>query len=130
MDYIGNFFAVADAYLSCDLQQMVTRTFNGKSYLELLFGFVDECLFDSELDYVEYGYAIGILMIIIHYCYPSMDTVLDPAIKTVQKFMAIMDNKIQTLLTSPEEEESIRDYYLELARNCIVSVVLIVCEGG
>ena len=121
MDYVSNFFGVVDSYLNADINQMVNRTYQGKSYLSMLFDFVNDCLFDDEMEAVEEGYSVGILMIIIHYCYGQMDTVLEPCIQIVQKFIEKMEAKIDELLRSNEEEESIRDYYMELDRNCIVS---------
>ena len=32
----------------------------------MLFAFVNDCLFDDEMEAVEEGYSVGILMIIIH----------------------------------------------------------------
>ena len=121
MDYVSNFFGVVDSYLNADINQMINRTYQGKSYLSMLFDFVNDCLFDDEMEAVEEGYSVGILMIIIQYCYGQMDTVLEPCITIIQKFIEKMEAKIDELLRSNEEEESIRDYYMELDRDCIVS---------
>lgn len=45
------------------------RSFDGKSYLELLLEFVNESLFDTELGDSEHAYTLGVLMIVIHYLY-------------------------------------------------------------
>ena len=121
MDYVSNFFGVVDSYLNADINQMINRTYQGKSYLSMLFDFVNDCLFDDEMEAVEEGYSVGILMIIIQYYYGQMDTVLEPCITIIQKFIEKMEAKIDELLRSNEEEESIRDYYMELDRDCIVS---------
>lgn len=123
IDYIGNFFACVDAYLNCDAQGMVSRMYEGKSYLTMLFNFVNECLFDPELEVTEQGYAVGILMIIIHYCYPAMDSVLEPCVQIVQKFLGVLEQKIQAYMNDQQEEETVLEYYLEITRNCVVSIV-------
>lgn len=79
MDYISGFFCVVDCYLVIEWSRLaaltrsssdiVDRSFNGKSYLQMLFDFVNESIFDAELGYQEQSYGIGILMIIIQYLY-------------------------------------------------------------
>lgn len=67
VDSISEFFPVVDAYMNIPGTGMIDHQFNGKSYLELVYDFVRSVAFDSELGNVEQCYAIGILMIIIHY---------------------------------------------------------------
>ena len=119
MDYVSNLFGVIDGYLNCSVEQLVNLSYNNKSYLQMLFDFVNECLFDPELESIEKGYACGILMIMIHYCYPTMDSILEPCVQIVQKYLIELEKTINELMNEPDE--SIREYYLELNRDCVVS---------
>ena len=35
MDYVSNFFGVVDSYLNADINQMINRTYQCKSYLSM-----------------------------------------------------------------------------------------------
>ena len=63
MDYVSNFFGVVDSYLNADINQMINRTYQGKSYLSMLFDFVNDCLFDDEMEAVEEGYSVAMVFI-------------------------------------------------------------------
>ena len=139
MDYISSFFCVVDCYLviECVLSPCLTpsssdivdRSFNGKSYLQLLFDFVNESIFDADLGYQEQSYGVGILMIIVQYLYSArrrltsrvekVDSIVQPAVEIVQRFVAAKEADIGNLMAEDEEEE-IKAFYLEQARDCIV----------
>lgn len=141
MDYISSFFCVVDCYLVIEClcfiplthssSDIVDRSFNGKSYLQLLFDFVNESIFDAELGYQEQIYGVGILMIIVQYLYSAIpltasrlekvDSVVQPAVEIVQRFVAAKEADI-TKLMAEDEEEDIKAFYLEQARDCIVSL--------
>lgn len=48
---------------------MLDRSYNGVSYLQMLLNFVNETAFDPELTESEQSYALGVLMIVVHYLY-------------------------------------------------------------
>lgn len=141
MDYISSFFCVVDCYLVIECvpfiplthssSDIVDRSFNGKSYLQLLFDFVNESIFDAELGYQEQIYGVGILMIIVQYLYSAIpltasrlekvDSVVQPTVEIVQRFVAAKEADI-TKLMAEDEEEDIKAFYLEQARDCIVSL--------
>lgn len=141
MDYISNFFSVVDCYLAIESRSLcaltrrsndvIDRSFNGKSYLQMLLDFVNESLFDPELGYQEQSYAVGVLMIIVHYLYRTslclhsqtakVDTVIQPAVDVVNRYIAAKEADITRILNDNEEEEDIKQFYLEQARDCIVS---------
>lgn len=118
MDYISSFFCVVDCYLVIEClcfiplthssSDIVDRSFNGKSYLQLLFDFVNESIFDAELGYQEQIYGVGILMIIVQYLYSAIpltasrlekvDSVVQPAVEIVQRFVAAKEADITKLM--------------------------------
>ena len=67
IDYISGFTSIVDCYLAIPGTGMLDNQFNGKSYLELLYDFINSVSFDPEVSFVEQCYAMGMLMMIIHY---------------------------------------------------------------
>lgn len=49
-----------------------------------------------------------------------MDSIIQPAVETVQRFVAAKEAEIVNLMKE-DEEEDVKAFYLEQARDCIVT---------